>query len=100
MLQPPPHVATKRVHYTEFVRSSPGTLYEVEWNYYRGEVGRLLAEGHEGKCVVIRGEQILGLYATREEAERAGYPSYTDDFLVQLIQEYETVWLMKIPRYL
>jgi hypothetical protein len=47
--------------------TSGGPL-STEWNVYRREVGRLLAEGHEGRWVLIKGEEIIGLWGTREEA--------------------------------
>lgn len=33
-----------------------------EWNVYRQEVARLLAEGQEGRCVLIKGKDVIGLF--------------------------------------
>ena len=49
----------------------PGSPITTEWNFYRGIVARLLAEGQEGKWVLIKGEQIIGTWGTEEEADRA-----------------------------
>ena len=51
----------------------PGSPIETEWNVYRRELPRLLAEGQEGRWVLIKGEQIVGLFASRDEAVQAGY---------------------------
>jgi hypothetical protein len=60
---PPPSVAPpKGVHYTELPEAKPGDALAPEWNTYRREVGRLLAEGHEGRFVLIHDEEIVGLY--------------------------------------
>jgi hypothetical protein len=64
----------------------PGSSIAQEWDVYRREVGRLLAEGHEGKFVLIKGDEIVGIYPTHEEAERAGYERFVVvPFLVQQI---------------
>jgi hypothetical protein len=63
---PPPPPPT--IHYTELPKSTPSMALAVEWDFYRREVGRLLAEGHEGEWVLIKGEQIIGFWATDEEA--------------------------------
>src|SRR5207247_2141193 len=63
----PPHEPTKGVHYTELPEAKPGQALAEEWNTYRREVGRWLAEGLEGRHVLIKGEEILGIYDTSEE---------------------------------
>ncbi len=57
------------IHYTELPESAPGPIM-AEWNLYRREVGRLLAEGHEGRWVLIKGEDIIGIWDTEEAADR------------------------------
>jgi hypothetical protein len=47
-------------------RESP--LYH-EWNFYRRQVGALLAAGHEGRFVLIKGEEIIGIGDSRAEAK-------------------------------
>lgn len=38
----------------------PGSPIETEWNFYRRQRERLIAEGHEGRHVLIKGEEVLG----------------------------------------
>jgi WD40 repeat protein len=57
--------------YTELPGAQPGSRLCQEWNYYRREVARLLAEGKEGRFVLIKGQDILGIWDTRQEAKTA-----------------------------
>jgi hypothetical protein len=58
----------------------PGPLEELppespiytEWNVFRRELPRLLAEGHEGRWVLIKGEEVIGLFDDWREARHAG----------------------------
>jgi hypothetical protein len=50
----------------------PGSDIETEWNFFRREWQRLLAEGHEGRWVLLKGEEIIGIFDTLEEAKRVG----------------------------
>ncbi len=52
------------VAYTELPEAKPGEELSHEWNTYCREVARLLSEGVEGYFVVIKEEQILGIWAT------------------------------------
>jgi hypothetical protein len=55
-----------------------GELYPLnnpisrEWDVFRRERPRLLAEGHEGRWVLIKGEEIIGLFDSRQEAMTVG----------------------------
>lgn len=62
----------KGVHYTELPETKPDDVLGREWNTYRQEVGRLLAEGQAGRFVLIKGEEILGLYDTWDAAREVG----------------------------
>ena len=65
---------------------------EREAETYRREVGRLLAEGHEGKVALIKGDTIIGFYDTWEAARQAGLQKYLlEGHLVQTIREHEPV---------
>jgi len=64
---PPREPAT--IHYTELAEPLPGSPIATEWDCYRREVGRLLAEGNEGKWILIKGDQIVGIWNTQEEAD-------------------------------
>jgi hypothetical protein len=67
--QPLPPIEPRTIHYTELPDPSPDSALFHEWNYYRREVGRLLAEGLEGKFVLIKGEEIIGLFESDEAAK-------------------------------
>jgi hypothetical protein len=61
---------------TELPEAKPDSPLYREWNYYRREVGRLLAEGHEGQFVLIKGEAIIGIWDTHAEAKAAALQNY------------------------
>ncbi len=85
----------RTIHYTELGPTEPGSKIAQEWDTYRREVGRLLAEGHEGKHVLIKGDEILGLFDTREAATKEGYKRFLvppQPFLVHQIQTRERVY--------
>ena len=75
--------------------AQPGSPLAVEWEFYRREVGRLLAEGNEGKHIVIKGEEIIGLYDTHIEALDAAYQRFSgQSFLVHQVQTRERIYNM------
>ena len=49
------------IHHTELQPFRPGETLAVEWEVYRREVGRFLAEGYEGKHVLIEKPSVLRL---------------------------------------
>jgi hypothetical protein len=65
---PRPVEPPQTIHYTELPEDTSDGLITKEWNYYRREVGRLLADGKEGKWVLIKGEEIVGIWDTMQEA--------------------------------
>jgi hypothetical protein len=69
----------------------PGDVLEQEWNTFRRERPRLLAEGNEGRWSLIKGDEIIGVWDTMREACRQGYRRYLmGKFLVQrLLYEQE-----------
>lgn len=58
------------INYTELPEDTSGGPLAQEWNFYRREVARLLAEGHEGRWVLIKSEEIIGIWDTEAEANR------------------------------
>jgi hypothetical protein len=71
----------------------PGSVLEQEWNTFRRERPRLLAEGHEGRWVLVKGEEIIGIWETRREACKQGYKRYLlVPFLVHQLQYVERVY--------
>ena len=63
------------IHYTELPENNDSPI-ATEWNLYRREAGRLLAEGHEGRWVLLKGEQIIGIWDTEVEARAVAVERY------------------------
>jgi hypothetical protein len=63
---PVPEAADDPLHAT--ARRPPDSPLTTEWNFYRRIIGRLLAEGHEGKWLLIKNEEIVGIWDTEAEA--------------------------------
>jgi hypothetical protein len=81
------------IHYTQLPDMTPDRALYHEYNLFRRELPRLLAEGHEGKFILIKGSVLLGPYATREEAKQVAYEKYPlQDFMVQQVLEYQPVY--------
>jgi hypothetical protein len=82
-----------KIHYTELAPTRPDSPTAQEWEFYRREVGRLLAEGHEGRFVLIKGDSVVDFFDTEEEAKLAGYQRFLmSAFLVQQVREYEPLY--------
>ena len=61
-----------------------------EWNTYRREVGRLLAEGQAGRFALIKAEEVLGVYDSWEAAREVGLQRFLmQPFLVHEIRAEE-----------
>jgi hypothetical protein len=87
---PSPAESPRGVHYTELPEAKPGEVFADEWNTYRREVGRLLAEGHEGSYLLIKGEAILGIYESWDAARQAGLKRFLrEPFFVHPIRAEE-----------
>jgi hypothetical protein len=67
---PRPPVEPPTIHFSELPEDTSGGPLSAAWNFYRREVGRLIAGGHEGRWVLIKGEEVVGIWDTREEADR------------------------------
>ncbi len=70
-MSPFPQTA-KTIPWNELPPADPNSPLAAEWETYRREVGRLLAEGKEGKVALIKGDEIIGIYDTWDEAKRVG----------------------------
>jgi hypothetical protein len=80
------------IHYTRLPERKPSDALFEEYNTYRRELPRLLAEGYEGQYVLIKGQAILGIFATFAEALDEGDERFPDDaFLAQQILEWQPV---------
>jgi hypothetical protein len=80
-----------KIHFSELPTTPPG-IERKEWETYRREVGRLIAEGHEGKHILIKDQAIIGIYDSDAEALTEGYRRFEGEgFLVHQIQTWERV---------
>lgn len=92
---PPPPKERPTIHYTELPPAKPGEELAEEWETYRREVGRLLAEGNEGRYILIKGREIIGTWDRDREALDAGYKMFLlQPFMVHRIQERERLLYM------
>jgi hypothetical protein len=90
--QPTPAAEPLSISYTELPAAKPGSPLYREWETYRREAARLLAEGNAGRHILIKGTQIIGIWNTHDEAATAGYLRFLGrPFLVHEIQERERV---------
>jgi len=71
-------IAGKRptIHWSELPEDKSGSTLALEWNTYRREVGRLLTEGHEGEWLLIKGEDIIGIWSNEEAAYAVALERY------------------------
>lgn len=92
---PPPPREPPTIHYTELPPSRPGDTLAEEWETYRREVGRLLAEGNEGRYILIKGSEIIGIWATQKEAFAAADQRFPlQSYFVRQILERERLLRM------
>jgi hypothetical protein len=76
-LVPPPQLERPQgVHHTELQDKMPGEQLAEEWNTYRREIGRWLAEGQAGRHVLIKGEEIIGIFDSSDLAYASGHQRY------------------------
>ena len=78
----PPPLKRPTIHYTELPEDTSNSPNSQEWNFYRREVGRLLAEGQEGMWLLIKGEEIIGIWETQEEALQAAREKYPEQHVL------------------
>lgn len=86
----PSPVKAPCVHYSELPEVNEGDPLAEEWNTFRREVGRLLSENQEGRFILIKGQEIIGIYDSWAAAREAGLQRFLlDSFLVQHIRTEE-----------
>src|SRR2546421_471867 len=71
----------------------PGSPIKTEWDHFRPERPRLQAEGHEGRWLLVYGEEIVGLFDSFREARSVGTRRYgLGPMLVQqILRRYPTI---------
>ena len=88
--KPMPPYERPTIPYTDLPAATPNSPLYQEWEFYRREVGRLLAEGQDGRFVLIKGEEIIGIWDTAEEAEALAYHKYPmQPCLIQQVRSRE-----------
>ncbi|MGL4555551.1 MAG: hypothetical protein ACRC33_30650 [Gemmataceae bacterium] len=87
-----------QIHYTELSPAPADSPLAVEYELFRREIGRWLAEGRGGQCVLIKGEEVIGFYPTFRQAADEGYRRFPrQPFMAQPVREYEPVIRMISP---
>ena len=71
-----PPLQRQTIHYTELLEDASEGPIAREWNLYRREAGRLLAEGNEGKWLLVKGDAIIGIWDTEDEARAIALQRY------------------------
>jgi hypothetical protein len=80
------------IHWTEPREAPSDSPICTECNLYRREVGRLLAEGHEGKWVLIKAEVISGIFETLHGAYEVALQRYLmGPVLIQQVRTREPI---------
>jgi hypothetical protein len=94
-----PPSAPRSIHYTDLPPGNPESPLCAEWETYRREVGRLLTEGKQNQFVLIKDQELVGLYATEEEALAGGYRLFPGQaFLVHQVREREPLLRCAVVR--
>jgi hypothetical protein len=63
---PEPEPST--IHYSELPETKPDSPLYREWSFYRQIIGQLLADGHEGRWLLIKHEALVGIWDTQAQA--------------------------------
>ena len=84
-----------------FPPAQPGEPLAAEWETYRREIGKLLANGLEGKYALIRGDEIVGIYDSWNAARRVGLEKYllTAHMVHPIIAEEPVIRMPYLFRY-
>ena len=97
---PSPPAPLITIPHTELKERPLRYAADAGWNVYVREVGRLIAEGNEGKWVVIAESRILGVYDTIRAAHRViGEGNFTWPTTVKQILSREPLLYAPIGRY-
>ena len=73
----------------------PDDPQALDWNTYKREAARLIAEGHEGRYVLIRQGVICGVWDKQSEAINAGYDKFgIVPFMAHRISAIEPLYRM------
>ncbi|MCI0702103.1 MAG: hypothetical protein L0241_13550 [Planctomycetia bacterium] len=91
----------RAIHWTELPEDTSSGPLATESNFYRRMIGRLLTEGHEGRWLLIKGEELIGIWDTREEAFAAASERFfRQAVFVKQILEWEPLIRLPLRWYL
>jgi hypothetical protein len=91
--KPEPPRERPTIHWTELKELPPGERGAQEWNFYVKQIGRLLAEGQEGRWVLVKGEEIIGIWDTEKEADQVRVERFLKEpVLIQQILTREPIY--------
>lgn len=71
--------SAKTIPWGQLPDASPGEFFCEEWNAYKRAMPRLLKEGKEGQFALIKGNELVGVYTTWDEARSEGLKRYLLD---------------------
>jgi hypothetical protein len=85
------------IHYTQIAEPPADDPNYQELQTFRRELPRLLAQGHEHKWALIRGNEVIGVYETFDEGCSAGRKRYLlEAYLVQPVREWQPLFHTKV----
>lgn len=85
------------IHYTEMPDWPKDDLLYEEAQTFRRELPRLLAEGHEGKWALIKGNEVVGVFDTLDQTHWAGVERFgVQPFIMQPIREWQPYIRMRL----
>lgn len=80
------------IHYTELAPAVPDSPLAQEWETFRRALPGLLAQGLEGKHVLIVGEEVVSVWDTFSEALADGRRRFPNrPIAAQLVSEWQPV---------
>ena len=85
------------IHYTQMPASRADSPTYRESETFRRELPRMLAEGHEGKWALIKGDEVVELFMSFDDGYRAGRQRYQfQPFIVQPVREWQPVMRLRV----
>ena len=85
------------VHYSELADLPADDPLAIELAAYKREAGRLIAEGHEGRFVLIKNGVVIGIWDNWHDAIVAGEARFgvREPFMVHQILTRERVYRLR-----
>ena len=84
------------IHYTQMPAPQPDSPVYQEVLTFRRELPRLLAEGNEGKWALIKGNEIIGVYDSFDDADRVGLKQFLSErYILQPVREWQPLLRMR-----